>query len=149
MRNIFTILLLLFALTFTSCSYALEYVVVNESERPIEVRCKIYALPDEPNPLINIGPLSTMNASRLRAGSDEWRELSVTEYQFYRENSMVIVRVMPGEALLLKRSSTSRVSFPIVEVTIVGADGEISFRGEQAFRAFIKETDRLRILIFK
>jgi hypothetical protein len=68
MRHIFLILLILFASMLTACSYSVEFVVVNESDRPIEVRCKIVNLPGNPDPAGITGPLSTANASQLRAG---------------------------------------------------------------------------------
>lgn len=88
-------------------------------------------------------------ASQLNASDQGWRELPVTEYQFNREARTVTVRVLPGEALLVKRCHDTGISLPINKITIAGADGEVSFQGEQAFKAFVKQTDTLFTLTYK
>jgi hypothetical protein len=152
MHRLHLLLLILFALTFTGCSYAVEFVVVNESNQPIEVQCKI----DGPgDPAGVVGPLSVVNTSQLRAGDRAWRKLSDGEYKVESDGRTVAARVMPGEALLVKRLHDTSIKngepayFPIEEIVIAGAKGEIKLHGKQVPKAFIAETDRLFILAYK
>jgi hypothetical protein len=155
MRHIFLTLLILFALVFTACSYTVEFVVINESDRPIEVRCKVVNLPGDPDPVGVVGPLSIANASQLRSGDNEWRRLSDSEYRADVENHSVTARVMPGEALLVKRFHDSSIQngeptyFPIEEIVITGGNGEIKLQGKQTSKAFMSETERLYTLTYK
>ena len=63
MRYIYLISLTLFALTLTACSYSTDFIVVNESAHPIDVRYKIKRFPNEP-PELTAKPVK-MNVSQL------------------------------------------------------------------------------------
>jgi hypothetical protein len=155
MRHIFLILLIIFAFVFTACSYSVEFVVINESDSPIEVRCKIVNLPGNPDPIGVVGPLSLANASQLRSGDREWRRLSDSEYRADIESRSVTARVLPGEALLVKRFHDSSMQngepteFPIEEIVITGRNGEIKLQGKQTSKAFKSETERLYTLTYR
>jgi hypothetical protein len=150
-RSVILVLLLTLASLSAACSYSMHFVVVNASDHPIEVRCKIKAWPGQPDPLGSVGPLSITTASQLRAWSTEWRDLSRQEYGYDQESKTVAVLVMPGEAVQVQRSSSAgmSISFPIEEINIAGVDGEVRFQGEQAFKAFLKQTDRLFTLTYR
>lgn len=153
MRKINLILLLASVSLFTACSQAIEFIVVNESDHPIQIRCKVMDLPGDP--VAMIGPLSVTNASQLRAGNSEWRELSNGGYQVDHENRTVTVSTMPGEALLVKRVHWSDMkdgepmSFSIEAITITGASGEIMLQGRQVSKAFVQEKNQLYTFTYK
>jgi hypothetical protein len=151
-RHLAFILLLASVSMLTACSYAVEFVVINESDQPIEISCQAEGSGD---PVAIIGPLSMTNTSQLRNGNLEWRKLSDGEYQVDRENRIVTARAMPNEALLIERVHWSEVqddgsiSLPIERITIVGANGEISLQGREVSKNFTSETKWLYTLIYK
>jgi hypothetical protein len=141
-------------MSFTACSWAIEFVVINESNQPIEVRSKVSYSPGDTNPFIGITP-SIAKASSLRAGDREWRRLSEAEYRLDQVNRTVIVRVMPGDAFLIARFHDTSIRngepeyFAFEEIAISGAYGGIRLDGRQAVKAFSAESDRLYVLAYK
>src|ERR1051326_3069394 len=98
MRHVLLICLTLSTLALTSCSYSTDFVVVNESAHPIEVRYKIKRFSYEP-PVFTAKP-AKMDASLL--GNDDrrlWKELSADQFQIDQANRTITVSVMPHEAL--------------------------------------------------
>lgn len=139
----------------TACSYITNFVVVNESDQPIEVR---YRVREFPGAFYPPETPATMTAHQLRAGDKKWRELSQAQYAVNPEKRIVAVRVPPGEALLVERvvrlgmqvnDTEEAESFLIDELTITGARGEMKFQGEQARKVFAPESKKLYTLLYK
>jgi hypothetical protein len=98
MRYILLIALSLLALTAAACSYSTDFVVVNESERPIEVRYKIKGFPVGP-PTFTASP-AKKDASQLGSRDRNiWKKLEPDEYRIDAGNRTVTVVVSPREAL--------------------------------------------------
>ena len=141
MRLNFPILLVLCAILFAACSFPIDFVVINESDLPIEIRLKGMRYLDSPD--------SPAKVSASQLDSRDWQELSASEYQFDRENRIITVRVLPGEALRVAQVLDSNmwngvpISFPLEEINITGRAGEIRLRGRQVPNAFIAQTKRI------
>ena len=102
MSRVSLILLMLVTLTFAACSYPIEYVVINESGRPVEVQFKYFDAPDDSDLAGEVMGLSTANASQLRDGDRDWRRLAGAQpYRLDRASRTVTVTAMPGDALLI------------------------------------------------
>lgn len=151
MRHIILILLLALVSLSTACSFPIDFVVVNDSDNPIDVRLKIFGFPGET--LERFELLAKMTTSQL--GSGEWQDLPTSEYRIDHENRIITARVMPGEALRVARVPDSDMrdgeptSFSIDEITLAGAHGEISLQGQQVRKAFAEQTERIYILTYK
>ena len=130
---------LLLLLALSSCSFIYEYVVVNESASPVEVRyggvdcCS--AQPPE---------LYTKAAGKLGANDEPWKAVRAGEISFDPEAGTVRVALQPGEALRLitLRYPASDVenyqTFPLDSLRITGALGGVSYEGDQLLPQFKK-----------
>ena len=99
MRRESLILILLLTSTLTACSYFTDFVVVNESDHPIDVGYRYKHFPGD-KPFELYVPPSKIAAQRLSSkGGNEWQQLTPSDYQLDRENRTVLVRVMPREAI--------------------------------------------------
>jgi hypothetical protein len=131
-----------------------EFVFVNKSDDPVEFsyRTKYYpypfTLPETP---------ATIAASRLDSdGGHKWKELTPSQYEIDPANRIVTIRVKPREALLIIRvrddgwhqDAAGAEIFPIEEINVRGAHGELLFKGQQAFGAFSKMSQSLYTLIY-
>lgn len=161
MRRTIFILLLASVSLLTACSYGTDFAVVNRSGHPIEVRYKTK------EPVSNLssdlpyaaGVPAKTSVSQLN-DVDSWRELAVNQYHVDRDpvslTATATVRVMPGEALritsILEYDSyvtTGRaVSFPFEEITVSGPDSELRLTGEQARKAFVRNSANLYTLTY-
>jgi hypothetical protein len=154
-RRIPLILLILITSVFTACSFLTDFVVVNESDNAIAVRYKVknfpgpFAPPDTP---------ATIAADQLDAhGGQHWKDLTSDQYQLVQENRTVLVRVAPHQALLIARLSNygihrgpeKEASFPIEEIIVAGADGEMILEGQQAIKNFSEVSSALYTLTYK
>jgi hypothetical protein len=138
MRYIFLALLLLFVSTLTACSFSTDFVIVNASHRPVEVKYKIGAT--SLGSLDAAGKPATIAASQM--SSREWRELSSTQYVFDEETRTVTVSLMPEEALRVAsvkdwQEGRSIENFMIREVDMKGVGGERVFKGDQVYKSFV------------
>ena len=155
MKRVLTLLTFALALLLTACSYTTNFVVVNTTDRPLELRYKIKASGRDPLQLA--GELLKTTAEKLRGGDSEWQRLSPEEYTVDREARVVTLRVMPQEALAVRRltnygghdDTADAESFAIEEIRLKGTSGEVTLQGDEARRAFLRESDNLYTLTYK
>jgi hypothetical protein len=155
MRFVFLLLLVGSCLLCTACSYFTDFVIVNSSAQPIDVRYKLkhfpgeFGLPDKP---------ATITASNLDShGGQEWKLLSSDQFQVDQANRMVTVRVMPGDALRVTSLHNYRghddvadaQQFPIDEIIVIGASGELKMTGPPARTTFAEVSRALCTLTYK
>ena len=138
MRYTFTVLLLLFALTLSACSFSTDFVVINASGQPIEVTYKIGEVGGDP--LLVTRKPATLPASQI--SSREWRELTPAQYAFDGEKRVVTVSLSPGVALRVNQgrewdAREAGTDFIIKELKIRGLSGEITLKGDQVYKNFV------------
>jgi hypothetical protein len=153
-RLLVFVFLIISVLSLTSCGFMTDFVFVNTSDNPVEFsyRTKYYpypfALPETP---------ATIPASLLDSGGGhKWKELTPSQYEVDPANRIVTIRVRPREALLVIRvrddawhqDSAGGEIFPIEEINVRGAHGELLFKGQQAFNAFSKMSKSLYTLMY-
>lgn len=156
MRRLVIILLLVSALLLTACTYGTDFVVVNESVKPINVRYKLKIAPPD-RPFYFVGNPAKVLASHLSDRRKEWHELSTGDYQLDQGTRTVTIQLSPREALRIALvidyefyNETQRSEqFYVEEITIAGEDGEIRFMGEQVRKAFVKDSGNLYALRYK
>jgi hypothetical protein len=150
-------LLILLALTQAACSYLTDFVVINESRRTIEVRYKVKE--GSSDPLWLTGTPAKRPVSQLRDRNNGWvqQELAASQYQIDKSSRTVMVSVLPGEALRVATVHDYRWSedydeegnYPIEEIRIVGAGGEMKFTGQHARTAFSEVSRTLYTLTYQ
>ena len=156
MRYTYLVLLLLGGSMLTGCSFSVDFVVVNESDRPIEVRYRIRGNSSEP--LSKTTKPATLPSAQLH--SREWRELPSEQFAIDSVNRTVTVQVKPGEALRIANvrdygADSGVTDFIIMEIQIVGTSGGVSLQGDQVYKSFVAESTAffgpptLRVLTFK
>lgn len=152
MRRASLLALLLLTSALAACSYSTSFVVVNESDEPVEIsyRYKSHAaggpfeLDERP---------AKIAADLLRGNGGNWQELRPSDYELDRENRIVRVRVMPHEALRIHtflnyRGHEDTRSYPLEEISIRGGNGEVKYTGEKARTSFSEMSTSLYTLTY-
>jgi hypothetical protein len=151
--TISTLLAAVFLLT--SCSYTTDFVVINESDHPAEIRYKVKDFPGPFGPPVTP---ATITASQLNThGAQQWKILTSDQYQLDQGNRTVTVRLEQDEALRVARmhkyggrqDPQDAKDFPIEEIAITGEVGEIPLKGQQARIAFSNVSRALYTLTYK
>jgi len=147
MRKAALIILLAFVSLFTACSFRVQFIVVNDSDQPIEVRYQVDEYPDH--------PIQQVGYPAIRSPDYEWRRLDDGEFKVDFETGTITVCVRPKEALLVRSKDASWVEdgvppdLSIKEIDITGAYGEITLRGRQVSSAFVREGKYSYALTYK
>lgn len=140
---------------FAGCSYITDFAVVNESDRPIEVR---YRVKNYPGPFAApVAPAVIATSQMSAKGGQQWSTLTADRYQLDQANRTVTVRVMPNEALLVADMHNynghgdpwDAKQFPIDEITIQGSGGEVCFRGSQSRTSFSEVSSALYTITYR
>jgi hypothetical protein len=155
MRRTSLILLLAAVSMFSGCSYITDFVVINETSQPVEVR---YKVKNFPGPFAAPVPPAIVPTSQLSAkGGQQWNELTSAQFQLDRDSRTVTTRVLAHQALRVvtmqhysgHEDSADAQDFPLEEITIVGANGELKFVGQQARTIFSEVSRALYTLTYK
>jgi hypothetical protein len=155
MRRYLTILLLAPVLLLSACSFTTNFVVLNESARPVTVKYRIKYSRSEP--FQEAGEPAKIAEANLRDRDKQWQTLESGEYQLEREERTVTIELMPHEALRVFHLSNysghdeaDNVNrFGIDEISLSGASGEVGFQGDQARRQFVEESSTLYVLSYR
>jgi len=135
------------ALLCSSCSFINNFIIINASQVALEVsyRLKPSNYQGAPSLLSDRAP-ETLPVSHL--GKEvAWQPLPAWRYKIDPNSRTVVLTLNPDEALLLtqcrpandQRSGECEPDdFSIVEIGLVGADGEISLKREQAHKSFVR-----------
>src|SRR5262245_22831895 len=107
-RYLLSICLLYGVYMLAGCSYLTNFVVINATDRPIEIQYVIKQ-PGDSSPLFSVTqtlPITPAIKSVLQLGQQtEWRELSAAQYTFDPDNRRVGVSLMPNEALRIDKQN--------------------------------------------
>jgi len=140
---------------FAACSYTTDFVVVNQSSQSIEVR---YKIKEFPGPFAPPVVPATITISRLSTkGGQDWNELSPDGYRLDEQNRTVIVELESHQALRIARmhhymghdDAADAEEFPVVEVIVTGAQGDLKLVGQQARVTFSEMSRVLYTLTYK
>ena len=155
LKRVLTGLTFALALLLAACSYTTNFVVVNATGQPVELRYTVKASPRDP--LEMVGQPRKTAADKLRDGDREWRLLAPGEYELDGGARAITLRLMPGEAVLVRQltnygghdDTSDAEAFAVEEIRLGGAAGEVTHRGDQARRSFLRESDNLYTLTYK
>lgn len=155
MKRILVPLTFILALLLTACSYTTNFVILNTTAQPVELR---YKLKDSPRDVLEVAGAPRKTAGdKLRNSDKEWRLLAPGEYSVDREARTVAIRLMPHEAVLVRQltnygghdDTSDAEAFAVEEIRLNGASGEVILQGDQARRSFQRESDNLYTLTYR
>jgi hypothetical protein len=144
-----------YVLLLTGCARLTLFVVVNRSDRPIEVRYKIKQSSSDIRLVCD--PPAVMMASQLGTGQ-HWQELSDAQYKLERDSRLLTLSLKPGEALKITVIHTPQNEqdelmetqrFCIEEIEVTGDVGGIRLQGRQSYYGFRTEPGDFRALTYK
>lgn len=151
MRRVISMALLGSLLLLGACSYATDFVIVNESDTAIMIR---YEVKDFPGPFYPPTTPGVVAASELSEDGQEW---TPTQFQLDEASRSVTAQLMPGQAFRVATMNhysghddpTDTYKYQIRRIVLSGAHGELEFTDEQARTAFRRVARSLYILTYK
>ncbi|HKY42498.1 MAG TPA: hypothetical protein VJM50_05355 [Pyrinomonadaceae bacterium] len=156
MRWFLVTILLLLTVTLTSCSYSTDFVVFNDTDNQIEVVYRVKPSPTGP-PSLEIEPMVVSAANLEVRDISKWTKLTPDRFRIDQVNRTVTVRVAAQEGLWITsmhhyigdEDPNDVKGFPIQEVSVTGADGEMRFTGDKARKAFERKSRVLYVLSYR
>ena len=151
MRRVISMALLGSLLLLGACSYATDFVIVNESDTAIMIR---YEVKDFPGPFYPPTTPGVVADSELSEDGQEW---TPTQFQLDEASRSVTAQLMPGQAFRVATMNhysghddpTDTYKYQIRRIVLSGAHGELEFTDEQARTAFRRVARSLYILTYK
>lgn len=151
MRRVISMALLGSLLLLGACSYATDFVIVNESDTAIMIR---YEVKDFPGPFYPPTTPGVVAASELSEDGQEW---TPTQFQLDEASRSVTAQLMPRQAFRVVTMNhysghddpTDTYKYQIRRIVLSGAHGELEFTDEQARTAFRRVARSLYILTYK
>lgn len=153
--SIGAVVLLALVVSFSACSYATEFVIVNDSAQVLWLDYWIKEVPGDFAPPVtpSILPVAQLGSHEYQ----DWTRLESGQYQIDPTQRTVSVKVMPGQALLVCRMHSYRghtddwdaKEFPLVQIRMDGASGAILLSGEEARTKFSQASRALYHLDYK
>ena len=143
MRWLLIFTLLLLTIILTSCSYSTDFVVLNDTDHPIEVVYVVKPFPHGP-PSLEIEPKVVSSADLQVEQASNWEKLAPDRFRVDQMNRTVTVSLSAHQALWITsmhhyigdEDPNDVQGFPIQEISLRDADGELKFSGDQARKAF-------------
>ena len=151
MRRVISMALLGSILLLGACSYATDFVIVNESDTAIMIR---YEVKDFPGPFYPPTTPGVIAASQLSEAGKEW---TPTQFQLDQASRSVTAQLMPGQAFRVATMNhysghddpTDTHKYQIRRIVVSGAHGNLEFTDEQTRIAFTRVARSLYTLTYK
>lgn len=151
MRRVISMALIGSLLLFGACSYATDFVIVNESDTAITIR---YEVKDFPGPFYPPTTPGVVAASELSEDGQNW---TPTQFQLDEASRSVTAQLMPGQAFRVATMNhysghddpTDTYKYQIRRIVVSGAHGDLEFTDEQARTAFTRVARSLYTLTYK
>jgi hypothetical protein len=138
MRKPCLFVLIVFSVLLSGCSVSTALVVINKSDKPVEVT---YQFKDYPGPFDPPRP-KTKPVAELDDDT-AWLELPAEQYVTNSYSRAISVTLAPKTALLIDRVKGPGIPddtyFQISDVVVRGAYGTIMLHGQQVRKAFVEE----------
>lgn len=151
MRRVISMALIGSLLFLGACSYATDFVIVNESDTAITIR---YEVKDFPGPFYPPTTPGVIAASELGEDGQKW---TPTQFQLDEASRSVTAQLMPGQAFRVATMNhysghddpTDTYKYQIRRIVVSGAHGNLEFTEEQARTAFTRVARSLYTLTYK
>lgn len=137
------IVIMMSVLVLSACSVRNDFVVVNESDGPIEVQYQFKLSISKTAPLVgSFQPPAKLGIKEFLASGREWKDVSEEQFYYDDRTGILTVMVAPDEALLVDYVyNYSEFSFDLASLSITGALGSIRLEGSQTFMQFREESN--------
>jgi hypothetical protein len=156
-KQLVLVCLLSSASLLTACSYSTNFVVINASNSPIEVRYRLKKPmnPDAPSRLAEVPSVKLISELDLQI---PWRQLPTSRFTFDPNTRMALVSLMPGEGVRVEQrklgdgpedDTDQAANFSIEEINIKGTNSQVTFQGEQARKSFVAVSKTLYTLTYR
>jgi hypothetical protein len=147
------------ACLLAACSYSSDFVIVNESDSPVEVRYQLKAYDPSYHESYNekfIYP-ALMSAEDLKRSSHEWKQLNEAgkDFGFDEKSGTVSYQLPPQTALRVERilnyvdNGHNETPFRISNISLNGPKGSVELRGRQAQFAFKGDPSGTYIITYR
>ena len=155
MRRVVLFSLMVATLVASGCSYRTDLVVVNLSDKPVEVR---YRFRSYPNSNGDFHPPDSPAIKTANELNDDvaWRNLTTDQYIVDSSSRSVRLTLPPRTALRMISISGPGVakerddpSFPLTELVVSGANGVVMLQGEQVRKSFNEETRQTYSIVYR
>ena len=148
------LVLLASVVSLTACSYATDFVIVNDSTEVLKVE---YRFKDFPGDFAPAAPSIVPGSQLSSHGNQKWTRLESGQYQIEPNQRAVSVSIMPGQALLVCRmpgygghsEAWNAKEFPVDQITLNGTSGVLLLKGEVARTTFSEISRALYVLEYK
>ena len=138
MRKLFLLALIVFSVLLSGCSFSTSLVVINKSDRPVEVT---YQFKDSPGSFNPERP-KVKTITELDDDDTAWHELPTGQYVTNSYGRAITVTVAAKSVVLIDRVKGPGIpdesSFHLSDVVVRGAYGTIILHGEQVRKAFVE-----------
>lgn len=151
MRRFIIVVLVGSLFLFAACSYATDFIIVNESDAPITIR---YEVNDYPGPFDPPVAPGVVPASELSEDGQQWNPV---QFELDEASRSITTRLMSGQALRIATMNhysghddpSDAHKYQIRRITVLGTRGELELTGEQARTSFKKVARTLYTLTYK
>lgn len=136
-HGILFLVILLLTVMMSGCSHRYDFVIINKSDRPIEVQYTLKRYPSGQYADINTPAKVTLR--EFEKAEYQWRNLARDQYQFDDATATFRVSVAPDEVLLVEFAynySGDEHQFDLASIKVEGASGSINLEGRQAQTQF-------------
>ncbi len=149
-RKILFFILLPLVLSLSGCSMSFTYVLVNETDQPIEVIYKLKRTsPDAPAQYVSNEKPAVLTVKELEKSRHEWRDLTSNQYEFDGATGTYKVSLGPDEVLRITSNRGGDDDFDIASISIRGAKGSVDLKGDQTRAQFKGESDTRYVLRYR
>lgn len=148
MRKLSLLAIIIVSVLLSGCSFSSDLVVMNLSDRPIDVR---YRFKEYPGPFSPDSKPATKPIAEISRDYD-WHELSPDRYVVGSHTRTVTVTVAPKTALLVDQINGSLRdddSLRISEIMMRGAGGIVILQGTQLRKSFVREKKQVYSISYK
>ena len=154
MRITGALVLLALVASLTACSYATDFVIVNNSTQVLKVEYRFKYFPGDFAPA---APSVVVGSQLSSHGNQKWTRLESGQYQIEANQRAVSVSIMPGQALLVcsmpgyggHSEAWNAKEFPVDQITLSGASGVLLLNGDVARTTFSEISRALYVLEYK
>jgi len=149
------VVLLALVLSLAACSYATEFVIVNDSTQVLWVEYRVKKVPGdfEPPVIPSVLPASQLSSHEYQ----DWTRLESEQYAINPAQRTIWVKITPRQALLVCRmhnyggnnDAWDAERFPLEQIRMDGVRGVLLVSGEQARTTFSQASRSLYRLNYK
>jgi hypothetical protein len=146
--------ILFLCLISSACSYLTEFVVVNNSNLPIEIEYKITSQVDSlEHTATKPFKMNFSDWDSWFGKNKGWQEVSQDGYEFESQSRTCRIKLEAGKALLINWENENRYgtydNFRITSLRLKGDNGEVIYRGESIYKQFNKKDDHNYFIEYK